>query len=161
MKQITVYWPTLTDQLDQQCRQLLDSRTGIAASSVAGDPQQLLHVVHDAAANVLLLDMAASDRELSAQIALARRARPRMRVLLLAEEEDSARLMALLAAGARGFLLHKDLQRLPRAIAKIHAGEAWLPREYCARLVQRLTSLDPQPFSPGTRSVRPSRRLDS
>jgi DNA-binding NarL/FixJ family response regulator len=77
--------------------------------------------------DVVLLDHEALGDRAAEFIATARHAGYQGRVLVLASEKDTATVYLPLRAGASGvFLKHNSLDRLPRAIRQVAAGEAWV-----------------------------------
>lgn len=104
-------------------RTLLSLVDDIALVGEAGDGEQALRVVEDVRPDVLVLDMrmpAADGLQVVTRLA-ARGRLPATLVLTTFDDDDAA--LAIIAAGARGFLLKNvTLQRLVDAVRTVAAG---------------------------------------
>jgi two-component system nitrate/nitrite response regulator NarL len=108
-----------------------EARSGLEAIAAAKlTPRILLLDVHMAAGNGLTL------------LRLLRQKSPRTKVILLTRRASEARILDALSHGARGYLDKKVLRAfLPKAVRVVDAGQAWVPREMVAKLLDRLARL--------------------
>lgn len=96
---------------------------------------------------VALLDVQMPGGGIAAAREVSERA-PATAVVMLTVSRDDSDLFEALRAGARGYLLKDiDLARLPDALRGVLAGEAALPRNLVARLVQEFRSRESEPSS--------------
>src|SRR5262245_15611608 len=72
-----------------------------------------------------------------------RRQSPRTRVILLTRRVSERRILDALAQGPPGYLEKRALRTfLPKAVRRVAAGEAWVPRRMIAKIVDRLADLN-------------------
>jgi two-component system NarL family response regulator len=106
---------------------------------------------------ICLLDIRMPGGGLAAAWEIAARL-PQAKIVMLTVSDDDADLFAALRAGAHGYLLKSmNLRRLPDALDGVLAGEAAIPRELVAHVVEQFRGHEPrwrQPVadrSPGQR----------
>lgn len=94
--------------------------------------------------DVCLLDIRMPGSGLAAAWEIAAR-RPQAKIVMLTVSDDDADLFAALRAGAHGYLLKTmDLKRLPSALHGVSSGEAAMPRELMARVLERFHGREPR-----------------
>jgi DNA-binding NarL/FixJ family response regulator len=92
-----------------------------------GSPDEAWDALSRLAVDVVLLDSDATGNEDAQFISTARQAGYQGRILVLASQRGVCSLFRPLRAGASGvFLKDSPLDRLPRAIRQVAAGEAWV-----------------------------------
>jgi DNA-binding NarL/FixJ family response regulator len=131
-------------------RRLLEAEPDIQVIAEAGDGQSAVERALACHPDVAIIDVAMpgmsgieATRRIKGQM-------PQMAVLALTAYDDDQYVLALLDAGAAGFLL-KDVrgQELVAAIRAVHRGEAVLQPTIAVRALRRAVSSQPQsPSSP-------------
>ncbi|MBI3006939.1 MAG: response regulator transcription factor [candidate division NC10 bacterium] len=109
-----------------------EARSGLEAIAAAKlKPRILLLDVHMAAGNGVAL------------LRILRQKSPRTKVILLTRRASQARILDVLAHGARGYLDKKAFRTflLPKAVRLVDAGQAWVPRKMVAKILDRLAHL--------------------
>jgi len=70
---------------------------------------------------------------------------PRVKIVMLTVSDDDADLFAALRAGAHGYLLKSmNLRRLPDALEGVLSGEAAMPGELVARVLEQFRGHEPR-----------------
>ena len=96
--------------------------------------------------DVVLMDIELPDMSGIEATRRIRAACPQTRVLILTVSDRNADLLGAFKAGARGYLLkHVDSREVLDAIHRVAAGEAILPPNLAARLLDHLTKPEPAP----------------
>jgi DNA-binding NarL/FixJ family response regulator len=86
--------------------------------------------------SIILLDSACTEHFFELLTAF-RRARPRLKVIVLGLEEDHAHIQRVIGAGAKGYLAHTASESEIRlAIDIVQDGSVWAPRKVLARLLE-------------------------
>lgn len=86
--------------------------------------------------SMILIDSACTDH-IFELLAAFRRARPRLRLIVLGLEEDHDYIQRIIGAGAKGYLAHTARSSEVRlAIDIVHDGSAWAPRKVLANLLE-------------------------
>jgi DNA-binding NarL/FixJ family response regulator len=89
-----------------------------------------------AGVSIILLDSACTEHFFEL-LAAFRRARPRLKVIVLGLEEDHAHIQRVIGAGAKGYLAHTASESEIRlAIDIVQDGSVWAPRKVLARLLE-------------------------
>ena len=123
------------------CRSLLEPEKGIRVVGEAHSGLETVSAVERLKRRVLVLD-AALIGDASSRRQIIRQQRPETRVLLLTDSGPEARTLDTLSHGARGYLEKATLGvYLPRAVRVVAAGQAWVPRQMVARIMDRLAQL--------------------
>jgi DNA-binding NarL/FixJ family response regulator len=124
------------------CRGLLEPEKGIRVVGEAQSGIEAVSSVERLKPSVLLLDATLFNGDAASLLPLIRRKSPQTRVLLLTDRTPEARTLETLSHGARGYLEKTTLRlHLPRAVRVVAAGQAWVPRNMVARLLDRLARL--------------------
>ena len=91
---------------------------------------------------ILLLDVNMAAGNGVALLRILRQKSPRTKVILLTRRASQARILDVLAHGARGYLDKKAFRTfLPKAVRLVDAGQAWVPRKMVAKILDRLAHL--------------------
>jgi len=70
---------------------------------------------------------------------------PRAKIVMLTVSDEDTDLFTALRAGADGYLLkNMNMRRLPDALLGVFAGEAAMPRELVARVLERFHGREPR-----------------
>jgi len=122
-------------------RRLLEPENGIR---VVGEARSGLEAIAAAKLRprILLLDVHMAAGNGVALLRILRQKSPRTKVILLTSRASEARILDVLAHGARGYLDKKVLRAfLPKAVRVVDAGQAWVPRKMVAKILDRLAHL--------------------
>ena len=93
----------------------------------------------DADPTIALIDFSAISEANFAMLAELRRSHPKTKVILLCDGADQAKLIDAFRHGASGYLEAKDRKAfLAKAIQAVNNGEAWVPRHFVTKIVERL-----------------------
>lgn len=121
------------------CRRILRSEKGIRVVSEASTGLEIMQACTKFKPRIVLLHMN-STSDSGALIALIRCKSPQTKVIVIADRYSEYRMLKALSLGARGHLMTKVLPAfLAKAVRKVDAGEAWVPRKMAARIVALTT----------------------
>src|SRR3954468_12187831 len=110
-------------------------RSGFRIVAAAGDADGAVDAVDPEQPEVCLLDVRMPGDGIAAAGRIAR-SFPAVAVVMLTVSREDGDLFASLRAGAAGYLLKDtDPERLPHALRGVLAGEAALPRDLVARVL--------------------------
>ena len=139
----------------------VERRDGLRVGFVAGDPLRLLGmqaivedwhdeggasratlvpltlpgVLEDAAPGLVLIDAGCTEH-LFVLLETLRRARPRMRMVVIGDSEDPGYIQRVIGAGARGYLAQTAREgEIRMALEVVSDGSVWAPRKVLARLL--------------------------
>lgn len=89
---------------------------------------------------IVLIDFSLINETSYSMLADLRRSHPNVRVIFLCDRPDQAKLLDAFRHGASGYIETKDREAfLAKAIQAVSDGEAWVPRQFVTKLVERLT----------------------
>ena len=124
------------------CRSLLEPEKGIRVVGEAHSGLETVSAVERLKPRVLVLD-AALIMDASSLLPLIRQKSPETRVSPLTDSGPEARTLDTLSDGARGDPEKATLGvYLPRAVRVVAAGQAWVPRQMVARIMDRLAQFN-------------------
>jgi len=128
----------------QGIRLFLEEADDVVVVAEATDGSEAVRLVEEHLPDVAVLDIqmpGLSGIEATRQI----KARfPQVRVLILTAYDEEPYVLALLQAGASGYLLKSaDADELVRAVRAVHRGESALSPQAAARVVRRIQSERP------------------
>jgi len=113
---------------------------GFEICGEAGDAEEAVRLAREQRPDVCLLDIHMPGNGISAAARITDEL-PETAVVMLTVSRDDRDLFDALKAGAMGYLLKDiDPDRLPHALRGVLAGEAALPRDLVARLVDEFRS---------------------
>lgn len=119
-----------------------DERFAICAS--VADAAEAIQLALRERPDVCLLDIRMPGSGLAAAWEIAARL-PQAKIIMLTVSSEDDDLFAALRAGANGYLLKTmNLRRLPDALAGVYSGEAAMPRELVARLLEHFHGREPR-----------------
>ena len=88
---------------------------------------------------VALIDFSVLSEANYSMLAEVRRSHPKTKVILLCDGADQAKLIEAFRHGASGYLETKDRKAfLAKAVQVVSEGEAWVPRHFVTKIVDRL-----------------------
>lgn len=103
----------------------------------------------DSGVSLVLVDAACTEH-IFELLATFRRARPRLRLIVLGLDDGQEYIQRIIGAGAKGYLTHSAKEGEVRmAIDVVRDGSVWAPRKVLARL------LDASVVAPAARDTRP------
>jgi len=132
---------------------IVGRQPSIAASLVAISPHkniQVIACVNDVAdifsklteiePTIALIDFSVVSEAHYAMLTELRRCHPKTKVIFLCDGADQTKLIDAFRHGASGYLETKDREAfLAKAIHAVSDGEAWVPRHFVTKIVERLT----------------------
>lgn len=125
-------------------QRVLDSDERFQVCAVAADAVAAVQSALAERPDVCLLDVRMPGSGLAAAWEIAGRL-PQTRIVMLTVSEENADLFGALQAGARGYLLKSmSLQRLPDALYGVCRGEAAMPPQLVARVLERFHAREPR-----------------
>ena len=93
-------------------------------------------VLDDSGVSLILIDSACTDH-IFELLAMFRRIRPHLKLIVLGLEEGHAHIQQIIGAGAKGYLAHSAKESEIRlAIDIVQDGSVWAPRKVLARLLE-------------------------
>jgi DNA-binding NarL/FixJ family response regulator len=88
---------------------------------------------------IVLIDFSLVREAHYAMLAELRRSHPKSKVIFLCDAADQAKLIDAFRHGASGYLETKDREAfLAKAIQAVSNGEAWVPRHFVTKIIERL-----------------------
>ena len=125
-------------------RRAVDSDERFEVCAVAADAAAAVRVALLERPDVCLLDIRMPGSGLAAAWEIAGRL-PQARIVMLTVSEENADLFSALQAGAHGYLLKTmSLKRLPDTLHGVCCGEAAMPRQLVARVLERFHGREPR-----------------
>ena len=132
---------------------LVGSQASIAASLMAlsrhkniqviacvNDVADIFAKLTDTEPTIALIDFSIVSEANYAMLAELRRSHPKTKVIFLCDGADQTKLIDAFRHGASGYLETKDRAAfLVKAIQAVSDGEAWVPRHFVTKIVERLT----------------------
>jgi DNA-binding NarL/FixJ family response regulator len=128
----------------EDVRQALESDERFEVCAVAADAAGAVQAAIRERPDVCLLDIRMPGSGLAAAWEIAAR-RPQAKIVMLTVSDEDTNLFAALRAGAHGYLLKTmDLRQLPSALHGVCSGEAAMPPELVARVLERFHGREPR-----------------
>lgn len=128
----------------EDVQRALERDTRFSICEVASDAAEAVHAAVRKQPDVCLLDVRMPGSGLAAAWEISARL-PRSKIVMLTVSDADTDVFAALRAGAHGYLLKTmDLRRLPAALHGVCAGEAAMPRELVARVLERFHGREPR-----------------
>jgi len=160
--EITVIIADTDDSRRAQSRQHLEGEELIRLQAESENPEDLLDYFKTlpTGPDVLLMHVNFCGDSLPLMVRSIVCSNPETNIIILSDNQDDARILDALGAGARGHIRLSEIERfLPKAVQKVFEGEAWIPRcmvnIILGRLIwlTRLSSEYEQPDQPGHHSA--------
>ena len=124
-----------TDPLRILGLQTIFADGGIKGVSIEIVPLSVPGALDASGLSLILIDSACTDR-IFELLAAFRRARPRLRLIVLGLEEDHEYIQRIIGAGAKGYLTHTAKgNEVHLAIEIVQDGSVWAPRKVLANLL--------------------------
>ncbi|MCG2634229.1 MAG: response regulator [Gammaproteobacteria bacterium] len=128
-------------QIRMQCAQRLTVAGSQVVDASGDDTYEILGLLNALQPDVLLLDLALAKGQGVSFLPLMRAKSPSSRVLLVVDGDSDEAIMAALADGAIGYLDRDALDtHIVKAVRVVNAGEAWVPRQMVARILEAVWS---------------------
>jgi len=143
------------DGIIQELRRHADlAVVGTAATGAAATGAAALEQAHQLLPDVLLLDLCMPGLQAIEVVRQVRTRLPDTRVLMLTAYGDVDQVLALLAAGATGYMLKdEEPATIAQAVRAVARGEAWLSTSIATSLGQHMAQRAGEP-EPGLLSAR-------
>ena len=120
---------------------------GIAVVGVARNGLEAIAATARLKPRVLLLNLNLFKGKKSNSLRALRQESPRTKIILLTRRPSQAAMLEALCQGVRGYLTEAAIiSFLPKAVRRVDAGEAWVPRKMVSKIIDRLAS---HPQTPG------------
>lgn len=88
---------------------------------------------------IVLIDFSVVSEARYAMLAELRRSHPKSKVIFLCDGADQTKLIDAFRFGAYGFLEAKTSDAfLAKSVHAVSSGEAWVPRQFTTKIVERL-----------------------
>ena len=125
-------------------RRALDADGRFNICSEVADAAEAVQAAVSKQPDICLLDVRMPGSGLAAAWEIAARL-PRAKIVMLTVSDEDTDLFTALRAGADGYLLkNMNMRRLPDALHGVFAGEAAMPRELVARVLERFHGREPR-----------------
>ena len=112
----------------------------IQVTACVTDVAEIFNARTGPAPHIVLIDFTAVSESHYALLAELRRSYPNTRVIFLCDDPDQTKLVDAFRYGASGYLEAKDSDLfLAKAVRAVSDGEAWVPRRFVTKIVERLT----------------------
>jgi DNA-binding NarL/FixJ family response regulator len=125
-------------------RRALDADGRFSICSEVPDAAEAVRAAMRKQPDICLLDIRMPGSGLAAAWEIAARL-PQAKIVMLTVSDEDTDLFTALRAGADGYLLkNMNMRRLPDALHGVFAGEAAMPRELVARVLERCHAREPR-----------------
>jgi DNA-binding NarL/FixJ family response regulator len=119
----------------------LQPEKGIAVVGVARNGLEAIKAADRLKPRILLLYLNLFKGKRDRLIRALRQKSPRTKIILLTRRARENQILEALSHGALGYLKEKAINGfLVKAVRKVDAGEAWVPRKVVARIIECLAS---------------------
>ena len=126
---------------------ILQPEKGIAVVGVARNGLEAIAATARLKPRVLLLNLNLFKGKKSNFLRALRQESPRSKIVLLTRRASQAAMLEALSQGVRGYLKEAAIiSFLPKAVRRVDAGEAWVPRKMVSKIIDRLAG---HPKTPG------------
>jgi DNA-binding NarL/FixJ family response regulator len=117
----------------------LSRHKNIQVIACVNDVADIFTKLNDTEPTIALIDFAVVSEAHYAMLTELRRSHPKTKVILLCDGADQTKLIDAFRHGASGYLETKDRDAfLAKAIQAVNDGEAWVPRHFVTKIVERL-----------------------
>ncbi|MGH7817838.1 MAG: response regulator [Candidatus Binatia bacterium] len=112
----------------------------IQVIACVSDVADIYGAITETEPTIVLIDFTAVSESHYALLTEIRRSLPKTRVIFLCDDADQTKLIDAFRYGASGYLEAKDNDVfLAKAVRAVSNGEAWVPRRFVTKIVERLT----------------------
>ena len=112
----------------------------IQVISCVNDVADIFTKLTDTEPTIVLIDFSVVSEAHYAMLTELSRSHPKTKVIFLCDGADQSKLIDAFRHGASGYLETKDREAfLAKAIQAVINGEAWVPRHFVTKIVERLT----------------------
>lgn len=112
----------------------------IQVTACVNDVADVFTKLTEAEPTIVLIDFSVVTEAHYAMLTALRRSHPKTKVIFLCDGADQTKLIDAFRHGASGYLEAKDREAfLAKAIHAVSNGEAWVPRHFVTKIVERLT----------------------
>jgi DNA-binding NarL/FixJ family response regulator len=127
------------------CLRILRPEKGIQVVGAARTGLEAIQAASQLKPRILLLHFDLLTDERTDLFWLLRQRSPRTKVLLITRRAVDKTILEVLSLGAKGYLKESALGAfLPKAVRKVEAGEAWIPRKFAKKIMLRLAGFADQ-----------------
>jgi DNA-binding NarL/FixJ family response regulator len=121
-------------QLRAELRRLIDSQPDLRLAAEAGGTQEAVRLALQGSFTVVVMDLSLPDGDGITATAEIMRQRPELRVLGLSRHEEVGYVERMLAAGARGYVLKRNIaDGLLTAIRTVAAGGTYIDPSFVSK----------------------------
>lgn len=111
----------------------------IQVIACVNDVADIFTKLTDTEPTIVLIDFSVVSEAHYAMLAELRRSHPKSKVIFLCDGADQTQLIDAFRHGVSGYLETKDREAfLAKAIHAVSNGEAWVPRHFVTKIVERL-----------------------
>src|SRR4051794_35756505 len=129
--------------------QIINSEDDLVVCGEAAGAARAADAARNAKADLVLLDLPRGDPGGPGLVTQFRKAPAGFHVLVISSDDESPRVLALLRAGARGYVMKSDgLTGFLAAIRKVLAGQIYLSRGFGEQLISDLATEAPASGTP-------------
>jgi DNA-binding NarL/FixJ family response regulator len=123
------------------CMRILQTEKGIQVVGAARTGLETIEAVSRLKPRILLLHFNLLIGEKINLLWVLSQRNPETKVLLIMRRAAGKKVLEVLSYGAKGYLEENAMGALlPKAIQKVQAGEAWIPRKLIQKIIARLAS---------------------
>jgi DNA-binding NarL/FixJ family response regulator len=117
----------------------LSRHKDIQVNACIQEVAELFSKLNDTEPSIVLIDFSLISEASYSMFAELRRSHPKTQIIFLCDEADQVKLLDAFRHGASGYLETKDREAfLAKAIQAVSDGEAWVPRQFVSKIVERL-----------------------
>jgi DNA-binding NarL/FixJ family response regulator len=121
-------------ELRAELRRLLDNQPDVQVVAEAGGAQEAVRIALQGSFTMVVMDLSLPDGDGITATAEILQQRPELRVLGLSRYEDVGYVERMLTAGARGYVLKRNIAgRLLTAIRTVAAGETYIDPSFVSK----------------------------
>ena len=112
----------------------------IQVTACVNDVADIFTKLTDTEPTIVLIDFSFVSEAHYAMLTELRRSHPKSKVIFLCDGADQTKLIDAFRHGALGYIETKDREAfLAKAIQAVSNGEAWVPRHFVTKIVERLS----------------------
>ncbi len=117
----------------------LSRQKDIQVIACVNDVADIFSKLTDTEPTIVLIDFSVVSEAHHAMLTELRRSHPKSKLIFLCDGVDQTKLVDAFRHGASGYIETKDREAfLAKAIQAVSNGEAWVPRHFVTKIVERL-----------------------